>query len=87
MAVNIISWIIFGSIVGWITALLVNNRDEQHIIPSVLVGIAGALLGGYFVSTNFLTSSVMANFDLTSLMVAILGSILFLAFLRGFKKA
>jgi uncharacterized membrane protein YeaQ/YmgE (transglycosylase-associated protein family) len=44
---GIIGWIIFGAIVGLIAKLLHPGRDPGGFIVTVLLGIAGSLLGGF----------------------------------------
>ena len=44
---GILGWIIFGAIVGIIAKLLHPGRDPGGIIVTILLGIAGSLLGGF----------------------------------------
>jgi uncharacterized membrane protein YeaQ/YmgE (transglycosylase-associated protein family) len=44
---SIIGWIVFGLIVGVIAKLLMPGRDPGGVIVTMLLGIAGALLGGF----------------------------------------
>jgi uncharacterized membrane protein YeaQ/YmgE (transglycosylase-associated protein family) len=44
---GVIGWIIFGLIVGALAKLLMPGKDPGGIIVTMLLGIAGALLGGY----------------------------------------
>lgn len=44
---SILGWIIFGAIVGAIGKLLMPGRDPGGIIVTILLGIAGSLLGGF----------------------------------------
>ena len=44
---SIIGWIIFGLIVGVVAKLLMPGRDPGGIIVTILLGIGGALLGGF----------------------------------------
>lgn len=44
---GILGWIIFGLIVGVIAKLLMPGRDPGGMIVTILLGIAGALIGGY----------------------------------------
>ncbi len=44
---GILGWIIFGLIVGAIAKLLMPGRDPGGIIITMLIGIVGAVLGGY----------------------------------------
>ena len=73
---GIISWIVFGLIAGLIAKTIMPGKDPGGCIITVLVGIAGALLGGY-VATLFGFGG-LTGFDFRSMIVAILGSILLL---------
>lgn len=44
---GILSWILFGLVVGIIAKLLMPGRDPGGFIITILLGIAGALLGGF----------------------------------------
>lgn len=44
---HVIAWILFGLIVGVIAKLLMPGRDPGGFIVTILLGIAGALLGGW----------------------------------------
>jgi uncharacterized membrane protein YeaQ/YmgE (transglycosylase-associated protein family) len=45
--VGILGWILFGLVVGAIAKLLMPGRDPGGIIVTMLLGIAGAVLGGF----------------------------------------
>jgi uncharacterized membrane protein YeaQ/YmgE (transglycosylase-associated protein family) len=47
MMIGILSWIVFGLIVGVIAKLIMPGRDAGGFIVTVLLGIAGALVGGF----------------------------------------
>ena len=44
---TIIGWIVFGLIVGALAKLVMPGRDPGGIIVTMLIGIAGALTGGF----------------------------------------
>jgi len=44
---GILSWILFGLVVGIIAKLLMPGRDPGGFIITILLGVAGALLGGF----------------------------------------
>ena len=44
---GILAWIVFGLVVGIIAKLLIPGRDPGGFIVTILIGIAGALLGGF----------------------------------------
>ncbi|OLR89834.1 GlsB/YeaQ/YmgE family stress response membrane protein [Actinokineospora bangkokensis] len=80
---GIVAWIVFGAIVGWAANLVVGGRDRrpQGCLVSILVGVVGAALGGLLYRA-FTGDSFTFEFDLPSLGVAALGSVLLLALLR-----
>jgi uncharacterized membrane protein YeaQ/YmgE (transglycosylase-associated protein family) len=47
-----LSWIIVGAIAGWLAGLLVKGDEGLGVIGHVLLGLVGALLGGYVVSLS-----------------------------------
>ena len=81
---NILSWILFGLVVGIIANALDPNPNRGGVLGAVLLGIAGALLGG-FVANLFFGISV-TGFNLTSFLVAIAGSLLLLFLGRAFRR-
>ena len=78
---GIISWIVFGLIAGIIAKLIMPGRDPGGCIITMLLGIAGAFVGGFLY--RLLTGrEVFFHFDLGSLVVAVVGAIVILAFYR-----
>ena len=73
---GILSWLFFGLIAGAIAKFLTPGRDGGGCILTIILGIVGALLGGW-IATLFGFGGVM-SFDLRSLGVAVLGAILLL---------
>jgi len=73
---GIFLWIVFGLIAGIIAKWVMPGRDPGGIIVTILLGIAGAVVGG-FVATSFGYGS-MTGFDLRSLLIAIGGAMLLL---------
>ncbi len=81
---GIIVWIIFGLIAGAIAKFIMPGDDPGGIFVTIILGIAGAILGG-FVSTLLGFGSV-SGFNLPSLIVAVLGALVLLIGYRLFKK-
>jgi uncharacterized membrane protein YeaQ/YmgE (transglycosylase-associated protein family) len=73
---GLLSWIVFGLIAGGIAKFLMPGRDPGGCIITIIIGIVGALLGG-FLATK-LGFGGISGFDLRSLGIAILGSIVLL---------
>ena len=74
----ILSWILFGLVVGIIAKLLMPGRDPGGFIVTILLGIAGALIGGFIGRTmGFYGPNESAGW-----IVSILGAIILLALYR-----
>ncbi len=73
---GIISWIVLGLIVGVVAKLIMPGRDPGGIVITIVLGIAGALLGGFFSSALGLGS--VSGFNLWSLAIAVGGALLLL---------
>jgi len=78
---SIILWIVFGALAGWIASIIVGTNENQGAIANIIVGIVGAILGG-FVMQMFGESGV-SGFNLYSLVVAILGAVVLLFLYRA----
>jgi uncharacterized membrane protein YeaQ/YmgE (transglycosylase-associated protein family) len=77
---GIIGWILFGLVVGIVGKLLMPGRDPGGFILTILLGIAGALLGGFVgQALGFYREGEPAGF-----IMAVLGSIILLLIYRMF---
>jgi uncharacterized membrane protein YeaQ/YmgE (transglycosylase-associated protein family) len=77
---SIIGWILFGLVVGIVGKLLMPGRDPGGFILTILLGIAGALLGGFVgQSLGFYQEGEPAGF-----LMAVVGSIVLLLLYRLF---
>ena len=72
---SIIAWLILGLIAGFIGSKIVNKSGEGLILDIVL-GIVGAIVGGYLFS--ILGAAPVTGFNLYSMFVAIVGAIIVL---------
>jgi uncharacterized membrane protein YeaQ/YmgE (transglycosylase-associated protein family) len=72
---HVISWIVLGLIAGFIGSKIVNKRGEGFFLDIVL-GVVGALVGGFLFS--LFGASGVTGFNLYSMFVAIVGSIVVL---------
>jgi uncharacterized membrane protein YeaQ/YmgE (transglycosylase-associated protein family) len=75
---GILSWILFGLVIGVIAKLLMPGRDPGGFIVTILLGIAGALLGGFVgQAMGFYREGEPAGW-----LMSILGAIILLALYR-----
>lgn len=73
---GILAWIIFGLIAGAIAKWIMPGKDPGGWIVTILIGIVGAMLGGWI--GTMLGIGSISGFDLRSLAIAIGGSVLLL---------
>jgi uncharacterized membrane protein YeaQ/YmgE (transglycosylase-associated protein family) len=78
---NFLSWIVFGLIAGALAKLIMPGKDPGGCLVTIIIGILGALLGG-FIGTKLLGFGGVTGFNLRSLGIAILGSVVLLALYR-----
>jgi uncharacterized membrane protein YeaQ/YmgE (transglycosylase-associated protein family) len=78
---SLVAWIVLGLVAGLIARLLVPGRGPGGCLVTVVIGIAGALLGG-FLSTVLGYGGLAGRLDFRNLMIATLGAILLLIIWR-----
>ena len=77
---NFIIWIVIGGVLGWLASLVMKTDAQQGIFLNVVVGIVGALLGGWLLSPLFGTGTINTDdFSVLSLVVSFLGAVVLLA--------
>lgn len=79
---EIIAWIIIGGLAGWIASMIMGTNASMGPIANIIVGIVGAVIGGFLAGLLGLAPADGNAFNLWSLIVAILGAIVLL-FLIG----
>ena len=78
---GVLSWILFGLIAGGIAKYLLPGKDPGGCLVTALIGIIGAVIGGFLGTTVFNWGRV-TGFDLRSFLIAIAGAVLLLALYR-----
>lgn len=81
---GIIGWLIIGAIAGWIASIITGNNRRMGAGTNILVGIIGGFLGGLVM--NLLGGYGITGFNLWSLFVAIIGSIILLWIVNAVKR-
>jgi uncharacterized membrane protein YeaQ/YmgE (transglycosylase-associated protein family) len=79
---SILGWIFFGLIVGIVGKFLMPGRDPGGFVITILLGIAGALLGGFLGRV----SGLYGDRDPVGFIMAVIGSIILLALYRMFAR-
>ncbi|GAA0591687.1 GlsB/YeaQ/YmgE family stress response membrane protein [Caenispirillum bisanense] len=80
---GIIAWIIFGLIAGAIAKLIMPGKDPGGFIVTILIGIVGAVIGGFI--GQALGFGGVDGFNLGSMVIAVLGAIVLLIGYRVIK--
>jgi len=73
---NIFVWIVFGALAGWIASILMGKNKKMGAIANIVTGVVGAFIGGYIM--DFFGAEGVTGFNLQSLVVAIIGAVVFL---------
>lgn len=82
---GIILWILFGALVGWVASLIMKTDHEQGAILNIVVGIVGALLGGW--GATLLGWGTVNGFNLYSFLVSLAGAIVLIGVVKAIRGA
>jgi uncharacterized membrane protein YeaQ/YmgE (transglycosylase-associated protein family) len=74
---GIIAWIVFGLLAGWVAKMVTPGRDPQGCIITMVIGVLGAVIGGFIGS--WLGFGAVTGFNLKSFLIAVAGAVLLLA--------
>ncbi len=79
---GILSWIVFGLIAGMIAKVLMPGRDPGGCVITMLLGVAGAFVGGFLYRLVTGTEILYFGFDLRSFAIAVVGAVVVLVVYR-----
>lgn len=82
---SIIVWVVVGGLAGWLASKIVGNDRNQGIFGNIVVGILGALVGGFIV--ELLGGTGFTGFNLWSFLVALVGAVLLLAIKKAITRS
>lgn len=71
---GIILWIIFGALAGWIASIIMKTNQQQDTGYDIILGIVGSVVGGFLMGT--IGQSGITGFNIESLIVAVIGSVI-----------
>ena len=84
---NFIIWIVVGGLLGWVASMIMRTDAQQGMFLNIVVGIIGALLGGWLLAPLFGTGTINQNdFSISSLLVSLLGAVILLAIVNLFRR-
>lgn len=70
-----LAWIVVGAIAGWLAGLLVKGDEGLGVIGHVVLGLVGALLGGWVVSQVTGNDPMDGVFDISTIITAVVGAV------------
>lgn len=79
--------IIIGGILGWLASMVMRTDAQQGLFLNIIVGVAGALLAGFFVTPLIGGAPITEGaFDIRSLIASFIGALLLLAIVNLFRR-
>lgn len=81
---DVLSWVVFGLIVGAIANWINPAPSQGGWVGAMVLGIVGALIGGWL--GNLIFGVTVTGFNLSSFIVAVVGSIIVLWVARAFRR-
>ncbi|MFN2103966.1 MAG: GlsB/YeaQ/YmgE family stress response membrane protein [Candidatus Promineifilaceae bacterium] len=82
---NLVLWILLGAVAGWLASMIMGRDAQMGALANIVVGIVGALIGGFLFNLVGLTGSTGFNF--WTLIVAVVGAIVLLFFVGLIRRA
>ena len=82
---GVIGWIVLGGLAGWVASMIMKTDKSMGVLANIIVGIVGALVGGFLVSL-FGADQGVNGFNLWSFFVALLGSVILLWIVKALRR-
>ena len=84
---NFIVWLIVGGVIGWLASLVMKTDGQQGMFLNVVVGVVGAMLGGWLISPLVGVGTInQDNFSLAAMLVSFVGAVILLAIVNLFRR-
>ena len=78
--IGFIVWLVIGGVIGWVASIVMKRDASQGIVLNVVVGIVGAVLGGWLIGPMLGAPSINSGqVSAASLLVSFLGAVILLA--------
>jgi uncharacterized membrane protein YeaQ/YmgE (transglycosylase-associated protein family) len=81
---NLIIYLVVAAVIGWVATEVMHDRS--NLLINIVVAVAGAFLGGYFLSPIFHVGTINSAFTIPTMLVTLLGSVILLAVLNLFRN-
>jgi uncharacterized membrane protein YeaQ/YmgE (transglycosylase-associated protein family) len=84
---NIIIWLAVGGLVGWIASLVMRTDAQQGVFLNVIVGIVGAVIGGWFISPLVGVPTINQDaLSIGAIVVSLIGAVILLAVVNLLRR-
>jgi uncharacterized membrane protein YeaQ/YmgE (transglycosylase-associated protein family) len=84
---NLITWLLVGSISGWLAEFLPRMDEQSNLRINMFVGIVGAIVAGIFITPLFDIVTVnQRTFSLPSMLVALGGAVILITVVYLFRR-
>ncbi|MYM67060.1 GlsB/YeaQ/YmgE family stress response membrane protein [Pseudoduganella sp. FT55W] len=84
---HFIAWIVIGGILGWLASIVMRTNEQQGLFLNVVVGIIGAVLGGFILAPMIGTGTINdGDYSLASLGVSLVGAVVLLAIVNLLRR-
>jgi uncharacterized membrane protein YeaQ/YmgE (transglycosylase-associated protein family) len=84
---NLVLWLVAGGLLGWYASTLMHRNDQQDIVLNAVVGIVGAMLGGWLIAPMVGVGTIAHDIlNVPALMVALLGAVILLGGVSLFRR-
>ena len=85
MLINILTWVIMGGLAGWVASIIMGTNRRQGCIGNILMGVLGALIGG-FVMELITGRGFTMGWSWTSFLVAVIGACVLLGITGWYRR-
>jgi len=82
---DIILWIIFGALAGWVASIIMKTNSQQNTLIDIILGIVGSVVGGLLM--NFFGQSGVTGFNIYSFAVAVIGAVVIIYLGRMLRRS
>jgi uncharacterized membrane protein YeaQ/YmgE (transglycosylase-associated protein family) len=82
---GLFTWIIVGAIAGWLAGKVMKGRGFG-LLGNIVIGVIGALVGGWLAGSLLNISNAISGFNLQTILIAFLGSVIVLYIAKLLRK-
>jgi uncharacterized membrane protein YeaQ/YmgE (transglycosylase-associated protein family) len=84
---NFIIWLVVGGLIGWVASMMMRTDGQQGVFLNIVVGIIGAMLGGWLIAPMIGGGSInQGDFSISGLIVSLIGAVILLAIVNLVRR-